>query len=119
MEVASRDNKVFVGTNGGVVGSRIYLCVYHRIDVAQGIFYCAMNLWHATERVGVLHVLLGARNELATFEQLAEACSRLNLSLMGTYCMYCVGERLNATIESIKRHGGDNVGPFAQTLSIE
>ena len=56
---------------------------------------------------------------LAAFEHLAHTTCRLYLSEMGSYGMHRVGERFDAPVEGVEAHGGNFVGPFAQSLCLK
>ena len=78
-----------------------------------------MHLRHAAERIRVLHVNLLAGNQFAAVEQLAEPTGRFDLSEVRTHGVDSVGERLDATVEGVERHRGDDIGPVRQALRLQ
>ena len=49
MEVAGRDDHVFVREDVRIVGSRIDLALDHRFDIADIVLYGTVYLWDASE----------------------------------------------------------------------
>ena len=69
-----------------------------------------MHLRDATERIRVLHVLLGLGYQFATRKQPAEILARLNLSAVRAYLLDAVHKRVDAAVEGFERQGGYQVG---------
>ena len=78
-----------------------------------------MHLRHATEGIGVLHVLLLPDNQLATFGELAYALRGDDLSVVVTYLMHLVEERLDAAVKGFQRHRADEVGEVGETKGLQ
>ncbi len=68
--------------------------------------------------VGVLYVLLGACDQLAALQQLAEGACRVELAPMGAHLVNRFAERLDAAVEGVERHGADFVGAFGQAACV-
>ena len=118
VEVACRDNEIFFGANGGVVGGGVDFDVDDRLNISDSVFHRTVHLWHATERIGVLDVGLDVGDELAALEQFAHASGSLYLSEMGAHGMHSMCEGFYATVEGIEAHRGNLVCPVAQSFGL-
>ena len=118
VEVAGRDDEVFVRTNGRVVSCRVHLDVNHRVDICDGVLHRAVNLRNTSERIRILHIRLRLLHNLTALEQLSHASRRDNLSFMRTHLMHCVGERCCESVVGIERHGSNLVSPIAQAVRL-
>ena len=65
MEIAPRYNQILVWPHRWVVGYRVYFGFNHLRHVGYGIPTGTMNLGHAPEGVGVLHMRLLTGYQLA------------------------------------------------------
>ena len=78
-----------------------------------------MDLRHAAERIRVLYMDLLPLYDLASFEELADACRCLDLALVRTDLMDLRIERLDAAVVCLKRHRTDLVGPVGKPFRLD
>ena len=110
VEIAGRDDQVFVGKDRGVVGDGVDLHPEDIRHVGDGVFGGAVNLRYATKGVGVLHVFFGPVDEPAAFQQVAYSCGGFDLSFVVSDLLYQVVEGFDTSVESVQRQRTDDVG---------
>lgn len=119
VEVASRDDKVFVGEDSRVVSDRVDFCEQDGGRMTHSVFCRPVHLRDAAEGVGVLDVFLGLLDEFASFEDAAECVACLDLSFVRAHLLDAVHEGVDTSVESFERHGCDEVGPFEEASCLE
>ena len=68
VEVTARNDTVLIGEDSGIVSHGIDFRQQNGRHVTDGVFRCPMHLRDATERIRVLHMLLGTSYQLAAFQ---------------------------------------------------
>ena len=119
MEITGRNDDILLGEDRRVIRRAVDLGFENTAYIVDRIFRRTVYLGNATERIGILHVLLRTGDHLAAFEQATEIASRSKLSLVGTDFMHLVDERVDAAVECVERHRADQVGPLAQATSLD
>ena len=64
-------------------------------------------------------MFLRTGDHLATLQQLAEYTSGRQLTFVGTDLVNLVNERIDTAVESVERHGTDQVSPLAQAACLD
>ena len=119
MEISGRNDEVILWTYRRIVRSRVYLSINDTFHVVDGIFCRSMHLGHTTERIRVLYVRLGLKNDFTAFKKFAHGCRSINLPLMRTNLVDSVNKRLNKPEIGIKRKCSDYIGPTAKTAALK
>ena len=78
-----------------------------------------MNLWDATERIGVLYVLFGLCDDFTAFQYSSECGSGFYLAFMRTHLLDTVHERIDAAVKGFQGDGGNEVGFLGKTEGFE
>ena len=85
----------------------------------DGVFAGTVNLRHATERVGVLHVFLLSLDNLRAFQQMADMGGGQNLSYMRSYQMHVEVEGLDTSVEGFQGYCTNDVGQPGEFLGFQ
>ena len=119
MEIACRNNHILVREDVGIVGSRVYLILYHRLYIHDIVLYGTVDLGYAPETVRVLDMLLGTVDKFAAGKNRHKTLAGGNLPRMRTQLMRKGKERFYAAVESIERHGSYQVCPAGKAHALE
>ena len=101
VEIARRDDHVLLGEDRRIVRRGVDFRGQHALHIVDRVLRGSVNLRHAAERIGVLHVVLGAGDQFAAFEQPADIPGRGELPPVGADQVHLVAERLDTTVEGV------------------
>ena len=112
MEVTAGNN-LGVGDDNRVIGGGIQLDGDFRCHVVDGVFACAVNLRHTTERVGILRAQFGGVGQVGrAFRQVADVLCGRNATGVRTNGVQFLIESIDDAAMRFEREGTGDIRQF-------
>ena len=119
VEVAARNGLVVIGENERIVGDSVNLAREHVPAVAQRVAAGAVDLRHAADGIGVLHLVrIGVVRQIAALEQRQQVGGSVHLPLVAAQGVHLGVKGLFNAERRLGRQRADNVGCLAQVHGV-